>query len=245
MVWRLGGEFVARPVIGTTITGGPFMNNVPCPAQTVPEVPSDAVIQSRFMAMYPELQSRATAIGRSINRRDPEDAAAEVIAAMWANFRQAAQRHRWLNAKQLAWAAMAYVKGGRSIAGSSTTDVCATGTALMGRATVLPLSAFTHQQTDAWRTPTTDRLQKDFDKAVSGRWRESPADRCATKLDWAAFATTLTPRRRSVLHGFARGDRPGEMAKRLEVSAGRISQVSVELQDKVLEFFSHDVPTPA
>ena len=214
------------------------------PVPIAAPVPTAAVIEAKFLDVYPELESRARRIARSFRRAIRDDIQAEVIASAWLNFVQAAKTGRWLNGLQLGWAAWQFVRAHRSVAGSSSTDVMAQQTQQRGRATVHSIASFLRPNPDDSKKPDADRLQRDFDIAIGGRWRESPADRCATKLDWEALGSELQPRLKEVLHGYSRGDRPGEIAKNFNVSPCRVTQLTERLRTEVLEFFGQDLTQP-
>lgn len=209
-------------------------------------VPTDVEIECRFLKLYVELQSRAKAIARSFKPRDREDVEAEVIASSWINFRQAARAGRWLNGTQLGWAACQFVRGNRSVGGfNSATDVTSPITHARQRANVVRITSLENQTARARvNRESLSRLEKDYVKAITLQDRDGPAVLTQMKLDWTALAKTLSSKHRRAIYRLARGERPGEVARRLGVSAGRVSQMIAELKRWVFNFFDGDVAVP-
>ena len=205
--------------------------------------PTDAEIQEKFLALLPELNCRVKAIGKNVNRHDYEEVAAEAMAMAWRNFRAKARRGTWLNATQLAWYSWAWVRSARRIAGGSATDVHDEQCQRRGRAKIISISTLMQPRRKMRGdvTPMPDRLQKDFERAIEGRHKESPLQRAATRIDWRALSKTLSPRLRTLLKRLSRGDRPGQIAVSFGVSPCRISQLISELQRAVVEFFGGEL----
>ena len=218
----------------------PAIAIVPTPFAT----PSDEEIERRFLDVYAEIQSRAKRIARSFRRRDQEDVEAEVVAAAWINFQQAARAGRWLNGTQLGWASWNFVRSRRSAAGGNTvTDVMSPMAQLRGRAKVLSFGSFERPHIEREHAVVDDRrLRKDYERAITGRWRETPLQRAQVRVDWVAFSKSLRPNLRTILYGLSRGDQKTEIANRLSLSNGRISQLVNELQVAVWWFFAGNIP---
>lgn len=209
---------------------------------TAQSIPSDAEIEARFLAQYPELLSRAGIIARKTHRNDAEDIQAEVVAMAWANYRQAARNNRWLTASQLAWYAAAWVRDGRQIAGTSTTDPFSRRTQQKHGTNVLSITSL---DTQASR-PRSSReqlshLEQDYLIALASQEHDGPATLAQVKLDWLAFATTLPIRHRRALYRLSRGEAKGEVARRLGVTPGRVSQLITDIKRWVFVFFDGDV----
>ena len=202
--------------------------------------PHAVEIEAAFLRLLPELSSRANAIGRNVNRNESEELAAEVLAMAWQNYQQAAKGGRWLTASQLAWYAWAYVRDGRALAGSSGTDALATRTKINGRSNVYSFTSF-DSQCNRPRRESPTRLERDFVLATTSQERDGPALLTATKLDWMAFARTLTPRMRRLLYRLVRGDPKTLIAHRLGVSKCRVTQLIGDLQGLAGEFFGPDL----
>jgi DNA-binding CsgD family transcriptional regulator len=205
--------------------------------------PTDAEIQERFLLMMPELNSRMQAIGKNVCRKDAEEVACEALAMCWRNFRAKARRGQFLNASQLAWYSWAWVRSARRIAGGSATDIFDEQCQRKGRSKIISISTLLQPRRSMRcnTTPMPDRLQKDFERAISGRHKESPFQRAATRIDWNALSERLSPRLRTLLKRLSRGDRKGEIAVSFGVSPCRISQLIAALQREVVEFFGGDL----
>lgn len=73
---------------------------------------------------------------------------------------------------------------------------------------------------------------------AQGEWREmlledrtaSPADLAASRIDFAAFMTSLSQRKRRIAELLATGESTNRVAKLLGLTAGRISQIRRELE---------------
>ncbi|GMV83105.1 MAG: hypothetical protein AMXMBFR7_42890 [Planctomycetota bacterium] len=218
-------------------------------AVTLPDAaPSDAEIATQFEALLPELNSRAERIGRAVARNsvDQEEAAAEVIAHAWLNYRSAARRGTWLLASQLAWVAWHCVRSGcLATGGSSVTDVMDPRAQRRGRARMASLPNYQRSsrgKRSRCRTATADSRR--LSAALTSGERESPAERVRVRLDWNAFAERLSPRHRTILTGLAEGREQRELAAALRVSPGRITQNKAELGALVLEAFGADILPP-
>ena len=85
-----------------------------------------------------------------------------------------------------------------------------------------------------------------LDSAADRRGAD-PAERAAVRLDFAAFRDTLRPRDRALVDLLGRGHRPSEVADRLGVSRGRVSQLRADLRARWHAFTGEAVPaaTPA
>ena len=83
------------------------------------------------------------------------------------------------------------------------------------------------------RIESLDQCSRDTEE-----WKEivvedrhaGPAAIAATKIDFAAWLNLLRPRERRIANGLATGETTADVAKRFEVSHGRISQIRRELK---------------
>ncbi|GMV83852.1 MAG: hypothetical protein AMXMBFR7_50360 [Planctomycetota bacterium] len=208
-------------------------------------VPSEAEIAARFEALIPELTSRAERIGRAVALHlvDQEEAAAEVVAHAWQNFRSAARRRKWLLASQLAWVAWHAARTGRlAVGGSSITDVLDPRAHRMGRAKVVSLHrlSYVSRRPRLGLHPTELARPGRVGRSLTTSENDSPAERVRVRLDWSAFAGQLLTRHRAILAGLVEGWEQRELAAVLGVSPGRITQNKAELAARVLEHFGAD-----
>jgi ATP/maltotriose-dependent transcriptional regulator MalT len=197
--------------------------------------------QAVFANQYvPEITARSLA---HFNRLDPQarhEAVQDCLCQAWANFRSAVEHGKVSRAASagsaanrprdtvtpasLALFANLGFGTGRRFAGSSSTDVLADRTRLMGRTQVTSLNAAggaVHEVLAARRTERRpDRLVQ-------------------TRLDWSAFRRSglLTGQERLALDLLAQGHTNNEIAAILGVSPARSCQIKIRLAAAVTEFF--------
>ena len=211
--------------------------------QSVTPPLTDADFTAAFEKLIPELQSRITACAKHTS--DPEEVAAELWAHCWANFKQKASRGELLTPSWLMWFAWKAVEAGRTCAGSeSVTDVTSVLCHRRGRSRLVSICALSNTAGPRQRRDNADqeRLARDFNRTISGSYRESPFARAATRIDWAALSRGLSPRLRNLLHRLSRGERPSDVAEALGLSRGRVSQLVGDLKREVVKFFGADLP---
>jgi hypothetical protein len=196
-----------------------------CPAETA----------SRFEALLPELTSRIRACVSTRRARDREDAAAEMIAHCWMNFRQAIQRGIDLTAGQLAWVAWSALKAGRTLTGNSVRDVMSRQCQRRGRAAVTFFSALERKNSVA----SMSGLSAKFSDSV-GYTHRDPAREAEARIDWQSLHDTLEQRPKQLLREFAVGSTRAEAAQVMGVSRGRVTQIGDMLADEVREFFGYN-----
>ena len=85
-------------------------------------------------------------------------------------------------------------------------------------------------------------VSKRLVEALTSDVRECPLQHCMTKLDWQAFVETQPARIQRVLAGLAEGHARSDMAKAINVSAGRLTQLMDNVKLAVLEFFGEATP---
>jgi hypothetical protein len=207
-------------------------------AQSVPSYPSTEEIEERFNRVWPNLQSRAAAMSRRY-APDAEEAEAEALASMSANFVTAARKGRWLPPSMLAHYAAIRLRSGRTLVGNCVNDplgaLCRirNGSTAHSMSNMLAASRF-RSESSAMRNRLID--------ALTSNTRENPAERCATKLDWESFVQTQPTRIQRVLTGLAEGHARSDMAKAINVSASRLTQIMDRVKLDVFEFFGECTP---
>jgi hypothetical protein len=98
---------------------------------------------------------------------------------------------------------------------------------------------------------TVERLDRPL--TGSGEWgeiivedrRSGPAETAVARLDFRAWLQALPPRRRRAARLLARGETTQETARRLRVSAARISQMRRELESDWRRFQNEPADRPA
>jgi len=73
--------------------------------------------------------------------------------------------------------------------------------------------------------------------------RSGPAEIAATRLDFAAWLSRLTPRRRRIAESLAQGNLPMDVANEFRISRGRVSQLRRAFEASWLNF-QQEVPKP-
>ncbi|MCY3019182.1 MAG: hypothetical protein NTW87_09170 [Planctomycetota bacterium] len=184
-------------------------------------VMSDAEIEAEFEKITGELASRIEAcVARA---RDPDEARQELWAFCWRDFRQAAIHDRILPAGQLVWFGWRWLKAGRSIAGhESVTEPHSPLCQRRGRARVIHLSALSCSKR---QQVLPDSTIQNITEALTTSEKDQPDVRAAMRLDWAAFSRQLPVRLRKILRWLSIGATKTWIARRLNVTNGRVSQL--------------------
>jgi hypothetical protein len=194
-------------------------------------------ICTAFEKLMPELERRL-----HLNARlypDHDEAFSEMLAGSWINFAQKAKRGVLLNACALAWIARIRFQAGRVICGFTTADALGEKTAQLGRSRVMLLGELTATKPQWKLAPSEIRR---ITMALSTSERERPVNRAAIRLDWASLAERLDLRLRQVLEGLVIGDNRTALAKKLKVSASRITQLIRDLKREIVAFFGENLP---
>ena len=88
-----------------------------------------------------------------------------------------------------------------------------------------------------------DRTADEWREIVVEDKRATPADVARVRIDFTDWLHALPPRRRKIAQRLALGETTGAVAKRYDVSAGRISQLRRELAD-AWRAFQDELPPP-
>jgi hypothetical protein len=205
---------------------------------TASDSPSEVQLETRFNVIWPELQSRAKAMSRRFYP-DDEEAESEALASMSANFTLAARRGKWLPPSQLAHYAAIRLRVGRSLTGNCINEPLSVQCRIHKKANVIAFShAFSPRRSHALPIAIVQRLVN----ALTSDESENPATRVATRLDWASFLETQPTRIQLVLTGLAEGYSRKEMAERIRVSPGRLTQIMDNVAKDAAEFFPDSAP---
>ncbi|WP_145357497.1 hypothetical protein [Alienimonas californiensis] len=92
------------------------------------------------------------------------------------------------------------------------------------------------------------RVQSDGHTALASaedRWGADPAERAALRVDFAAWRDTLGGRDRTLVDLLGLGHRPSEVADRLGLSRGRVSQLRADLRARWHAFTGEAAPAAA
>ncbi|MEI6233312.1 MAG: hypothetical protein WCT04_09680 [Planctomycetota bacterium] len=206
--------------------------------QPVNVCPSNEEIETRFNTIWPELESRAKAMSQRY-KPDAEEAEAEALASMAANFVTSARRGKWIPPTMLAHFASARLRVGRQLTGNAINDPLSAQCRIFKKANALHISRlFAPRRSHALPSAMAKRLVDLLTSDIG----EDPAVRVALRLDWAAFMDTQPRRIRQIINGLAEGRQRNEMAKRINVSPGRLTQIMDGVKLAVLEFFGEATP---
>lgn len=187
-------------------------------------LPSTTPTAAQFEALLPELQSRAERMSRRLPRRYQRDAADDALGAMYLNHAQAAQRGKRLNGEALGWAAAQHLRH-RSL-------VTQRAYPSRRREDFVSLDSPDHP------APIAERLAR----AITSDERADPAVRVQQAVDWRAFARTQPKRMRRVLLDLSVGHAKSEIAARLGISRGRLSQLLTRLAAEITAFGHAETP---
>jgi len=198
--------------------------------------PSMKEIREHFEAILPGIAGRVRSYGRRFTKAEREEATAEMMALAWSGYVSKARRTGiFLSPGPATFMAYLRVRTGRVLAtGGGVTDVHAPLAFRLGRVRVVYLS-----QLNATRSchALDDSTVRHITTALSSSWHERVDHLAAVRLDWAALARTLDRRMRTILKGLAIGEKKGALARRIGVSAGRLSQLLGELAQEIRNFF--------
>lgn len=197
---------------------------------------SHQAINTHFESIFPELESRLTALSKRF--AEPDEARSEMLAASWLNHQSKARRTgELLPASLLAHFAWRRHLSGRVQCGYSTRDVLAPQTFRANRARVV---SFAQLSTSKLRHRLDDKTAARVTQALCSSEHERPPVLVARKLDWLAFAVTLPWRLRKILTGLSVGESKTALAKALGISPGRLSQLLDVLAQRIREFFGDE-----
>jgi hypothetical protein len=188
-------------------------------APAKPHTPSIPAWHNRLLALLPAVLRQARIAFHSLDSEKREDALAEVVASTFTAYARLVE----LDKEDLAFAtplaryAICRYHDGRHV-----------GTKFSAR----DVTSKRCQRLQNIKVKSFHRFDPD-----DGQWREilvedkhaTPADVATTRIDFAAWLSTLTPRERSIAMKLAEGERTGTVATMFGVSAGRISQMRAEL----------------
>ncbi len=199
-------------------------------------------VQDQFVEMLPEIERRARLTLRHHDPEAREEFTAEVVGLCWLNYLHCVAEGKTVSSSSLAHYGLLGVRTGRGVCGEDSGDVMARKAQILGRATVETLDAApapvdpTGRATDAgwW-----DRSEVLEDKRI---WLR-PFERVRIKHDYGQFLKLgeVTAQETTTFNLLAEGYRTGEAAERLDVSAGRVSQIKTAIAEKLIRFMGPDV----
>jgi hypothetical protein len=176
----------------------------------------------RFIALLPELQSRARALSCRYPKRMRSAAADDALCAMYLNHAQAFHRGDYISPSNLAFYA---------------------GLHLRHRSDVTKRYHQRRSGRDHY-IESTDHgdVVPELGRTLTCESMRDPAYQTQINLDWDRFADGQDRRHRKILTGIARGDRKGEIAASIAVSNGRLTQLLDGLKREISAYFAGDLP---
>ncbi len=182
----------------------------------------------------PLIHATAAQAYRRFRGNAHDEAVADVVADCTAGFARLAHKgrpHFWL-IPALAKFAVRRRNSGR-VFGSAVNKNDVLSPVPRQEARVESLEALSGSNVEVWRLAVTDSHQT------------SPADAACFRIDFERWLEELPDRHRQLALALADGDRPGDIAKRLSVSQGRVSQLRCELREAWAVFQGESESSPA
>jgi hypothetical protein len=191
--------------------------------------------QDVFVTSYlPVLRRRLSWRFRSLDAEARNEAIQDGVACAWRSFQQVGDR-AWdgvetdktgtVTPNRMAdYISAAAASEGRGFDGSNVTDVLAPGCQKRGNARLLRLnkSHIDHEDREPG-TPATVPVE------LLTRSYANPAAQVRAREDWRSIARRCSPRGGRVLALLVRGWCTGDIAVRLKISAGRVSQLKTQI----------------
>lgn len=179
--------------------------------------PKATLHHAKFVAMIPQIQRYASFVFRHEPRAAQEDLIAESIASAYVNFARLVERDKveLAFASVLARYACKQIRAGRRIGNrADIRDLLSSHARKRG---VFVHGLFERDEKGNWQ-----------DLVIEDK-RTRPADVAACRVDFRAWLATLTIRNRRIAEALAVGASTTEVAKRFQISPGRVSQLRNEL----------------
>jgi hypothetical protein len=178
--------------------------------------------EDRFLEMLPQIREQARHAFRNEQPERREDLLAEVIANCWVAFARLMDRglDDVIYPTPLVQYAIKQVRDGRRVGSKLNTNDVSSGYAQRRKSFVLKtLDLF-------------DDAKQEWKEVLVEDRHAGPADTAASRIDFDAWLRLLPRRTRRVAETLAKGETTKTTAKRFHVSAGRISQLRRELQQR-------------
>jgi RNA polymerase sigma factor (sigma-70 family) len=176
-------------------------------------------------SLLPLVRTTASRAFRHLHPSERDDAIQDVVADTTAEFARLASNgrpHFWLIPPLARYAVRRRAAGRRVGTSSNKRDVLSP--VPRGEAGVYSLDEMEGCSPQSWRAAVADSRQTD------------PAEAACFRVDFEEWLSSLPHRHREVASAFVEGDTTGELASRLGVSPGRVSQLRAELKASWLAF---------
>lgn len=203
------------------------------------------VVKDRYLAMLPEIESRASYYHRDLKPCDREDAVSEALAWSWQWCLTAAEKGRLtrLTPHSLSRYARRMYRSGRRFAGSSSVCVLSPQTRAMRRVNVIPLD---HLETSRCDGSTRARAVSD---ALTDSRRRRPDEVCRVDLDYAqAMRASALPSKAADCFRLLVNDHAHGHVKRIAATLGvtppRVCQLKNALAQALMSIGYGPKPAP-
>lgn len=184
--------------------------------------------------LMPVVKTQARIVFRQLPQPEREEATQGAIAIAFAFYADlvAKQKLEKLFPSKLADFACRHVRCGRILGGRlNSREVLAPKAQRKHRFTVTPFSA------------VADESSRRLSNQLDGHRRYSVLDRVAFLIDYPKWLASLPKRARQAARALSMGEMPSQVADRLAISRGRISQLRCELRQSWHRFHGEPVPT--
>jgi uncharacterized protein (DUF924 family) len=182
--------------------------------------------KERFLELLPQIQQMARWAFRRCPREEREEAVAEVIAHAWVGFQSLMDRglEDRIFATPLAKFAIKRVRSGRCVGCSRNVNDITSPYAQRERGIELERLDRYDERHDRWRQILVEDRHA------------GPAETAAMRIDFAAWLKEMPRRMRRIAKHLAEGHSTGRVARRFQLSDGRISQMRREMRRRWDDF---------
>jgi hypothetical protein len=180
-----------------------------------------------FQCILPKVREYAAWRFRRLPPHEHEEACANADALAWQKYQSLVLRGKKPVefATRLARIVVCHVCAGRQVGNSANCqDVLSRAARIKHGISVERIGMKTYDQRQGWR------------ELVVEDHRSGPAQIAATRLDFEAWLSRLTPRRRLIAESLAQGNLPMDVAKEFRLSRGRVSQLRRAFEDSWQDF---------
>jgi len=191
--------------------------------------PSLDDLHFKFLLLAPRIQLHATIFFRHVKcPHHREDAISETLALAWKWFVRLVERGKDPSqfVSTLASFAARAVKSGRQVCGQQKAQDVMSPVAQRRHGFAverLPSSTATPYET-LYGAVLGQHLHDAFEDRLADNTRTPVPDQAAFRIDFPSWYATLAERDRRMVDNLVTGERPGDVARRFGLSAGRVSQ---------------------
>lgn len=185
--------------------------------------------QAQFLALLPAIRQQARIAFRSQDPELREELTQSAVALTYSMFVLLVRRGKadLAFATPLSQYAVRQVRSGRQLG------------AQLNRNDISSSHAQRFHNLQLERLDQADSESGDWKEALVEDRRAGPADTAIARLDFAAWLRSLPTRLRRIAKALSTGETTAEVARRFELTAGRVSQMRRELMQS-WEEFQHD-----